>query len=73
VLVVGLWFFAGEMWSWLVEMVRLRDMHISYRAARLPWYRFGVLVFVLGAAVYGWVGWRGRALRITASNVPPTW
>ena len=60
VMVVGLWFFAGEMWSWLVEMMRLRDSHISYRAERLPWYRFGVLVFVLGVAVYGWVGWRGR-------------
>jgi hypothetical protein len=56
--VVGLWWFAGEMWSWVVEMMRLRDGHISYRAERLPWYRFGVPLFVLGLAIFGSVAWR---------------
>jgi hypothetical protein len=26
----------GEFWSWLVEMIRVDDSHLSYRALRLP-------------------------------------
>lgn len=57
--VSGLWWLVGEMWGWIVEMLRLHDDHISYRAGRLPWYRFGVPLFAFGLAVFCWRAWRG--------------
>jgi len=38
---------ATQLWSWLVEMARFRNAHISYRAARLP----------VSAAQHGWLLW----------------
>ena len=48
----GLGLFLGEMWAWLVEMVRIHDMHISYRAFRLPWVRHRLALFLLGTVVF---------------------
>jgi len=66
----GLWWVVGEQWSWMVEMLRLRDGHISYRAGRLPWYGFGVPLFVSGVFLFCWIAWsrwrreaRGRLTR----------
>jgi hypothetical protein len=54
----GLWWVVGEQWSWLVEMLRLRNQHISYRAERLPWYSFGIPLFLSGVVLVGWIAWR---------------
>jgi hypothetical protein len=46
-LVAGAALAATQLWAWLVEMLRYRNCHISYRAARLP----------VSAAQYGWLLW----------------
>jgi hypothetical protein len=45
-----------QLWAWLVETLRLRNLHISYRAARLP----------ISAAQYGWPLW-GVAMALFAA------
>lgn len=54
----GLWWVVGEQWSWIVEMLRLRNDHISYRADRLPWYSFGIPLFLSGVGLFCWIAWR---------------
>jgi hypothetical protein len=38
---------AGEIWSLVVEMYRLDNGHISYRAARVPWAQHRLAFFVI--------------------------
>jgi len=44
--------FLGEMWSWLVEMVRIDDLHISFRAFRLPWARHRWLIYAVTVVLF---------------------
>jgi hypothetical protein len=59
----------GELWSWTVEMVRVGDAHLSYRAFRMPWVRHRPALFAIGMALC-WVvvWWRYRA---SGADVPP--
>ena len=50
--VSGLGLFLGEMWSWVIEMIRNHDMHMSYRAFRLPWVRHRLAIYVIGVGVF---------------------
>jgi hypothetical protein len=59
-MISGLWLAVGNLWAWLVEMVRLRDQHLSFRAARIPWGRHVPELFVIGVLCYWWVAWRRR-------------
>jgi hypothetical protein len=43
---------AAEVWSGLVESVRLGTGHLSYRAERIPWNHHGPGMFVAGLAVF---------------------
>lgn len=52
----------GELWSWVVEMIRVDDGHLSYRALRLPWAHHRLEIFVVGLALFWLMTW----LRIRA-------
>lgn len=43
---------SGHLWGGLVEMARMGNMHMTYRAHRLGWKEFGPLVFMLGVAIF---------------------
>lgn len=54
----------GDLWSWIVEMIRVGDGHLSYRAFRLPWSRHRLAIFAAGVVVFwGVAAWRARAAR----------
>ncbi|MDQ2839847.1 MAG: hypothetical protein M3Y72_02165 [Acidobacteriota bacterium] len=42
----------GEVWSGILESLRIGNGHMSYRAARIPWtqHRFGI--FVAGVVIF---------------------
>jgi hypothetical protein len=48
---------AGELWSWLVEILRVGDSHLSYRASRMPWVRYRLPIYVTGVVVVWIVAW----------------
>jgi hypothetical protein len=51
----------SDIWSWLVESARLRDSHLSYRAARRPWAGYPREVFAVGVLAFWFVsGFRYR-------------
>jgi hypothetical protein len=54
----------GGLASMIVEMVQLGDMHLSYRASRLPWQQHWQLLFLGGVLVFGAIAvtarWRDR-------------
>lgn len=54
---------SGHLWGGAVEMVRMGNSHLTYRAHRLGWRELSPVVFVFGVAVF-WiemtVSWRLR-------------
>ena len=42
----------GHLWAGVVEMIRVGDMHMSYRAGRLGWRGYGREVFALGVLLF---------------------
>jgi hypothetical protein len=44
--------FAGEVWTGLIESIRLGNGHVSYRADRVPWRQYPVPIFVVGTVVF---------------------
>ena len=55
-----LWLAVGSLWTWMVESLRLRDDHLSFRAARMPWDRNWVVLFGAGILVFLLVAWRRK-------------
>ena len=47
----------GEVWSWIVEMIRVDDSHLSYRALRLPWVHHRLEIFAIGLALFWLMAW----------------
>jgi len=47
----------GELWSWLVEMIRVGNGHLSYRALRLPWTRHRTEILLAGVAIFLLTSW----------------
>jgi hypothetical protein len=47
----------GELWSWIVEMIRVDDSHLSYRALRLPWTHHRFEIFAIGLALFWLMTW----------------
>jgi hypothetical protein len=47
----------GGQWAWIVEMLRLGDGHLSYRAARIPWAGHWVEIFLAAVLVFWAVAW----------------
>jgi len=45
---------SGHLWGGIVEMVRMGNTHMTYRAHRLGWREMGPMVFWLGVAVF-WI------------------
>lgn len=45
---------SGHLWGGIVEMVRMGNTHMTYRAHRLGWREMGPIVFWLGVAVF-WI------------------
>ena len=45
----------GEIWGAVVEMMRVGDTHMSYRAARIGWRGHGAEVFALAALLFWFV------------------
>jgi hypothetical protein len=48
---------AGELWSWLVEIARVGNGHLSYRALRLPWTRHRTEILLAGVAIFLLTSW----------------
>lgn len=65
----GIFMAVGEVWSRLVEMVRVGDSDLGARAARLPWNRHPASIF-LGALLFFWAfaAWRARAGRSSPAD-----
>ena len=42
----------GEVWSGILESLRIRNGHMSYRAARIPWTQHHLELFVAGVVVF---------------------
>lgn len=66
--VAGLWLAVGSQWAWLVEMLRLRDDHLSYRVARIPWGRHAPELFAVSLLLSLWIAWRRRTPDRSASS-----
>ena len=62
--------FVGEMWSWLVEMLRIDDLHISYRAFQLPWSRHRWLLYAVSVGLFLFVTYRRRPPKLSAQGSP---
>ena len=43
---------AGDVWSMLIESIRVGNGHMSYRVARVPWRNHPWPIFVTGAALF---------------------
>ena len=43
---------AGDVWTGLIESIRLGNGHVSYRVDRVPWRQYPVPVFVAGIVVF---------------------
>jgi hypothetical protein len=59
--VSGLSLMVGTLWAWLVEMVRIGNSHLSYRAGRLPWREHVGALFVGAVLIFwsiAWLRWR---------------
>ncbi len=66
--VVIVWMQAGEVWTGMVEILRLGDSHLGYREFRLPWRRHAVQVGVIGLLLFWLVAlFRYRRLRAAAA------
>ena len=44
--------FAGEVWTGLIESIRLGNGHVSYRVDRVPWRQYPVPIFIAGVLVF---------------------
>ena len=44
--------FAGQVWTGLIESIRLGNGHVSYRADRVPWRQYPVPIFLAGVVVF---------------------
>ena len=42
----------GELWSMLIEMLRLGNGHLSYRMERIPWVQHRTLLFFCGLIIF---------------------
>jgi hypothetical protein len=51
----GFGLMAADLWAWLVEIARLRNSHISFRAFRLPTAQHGLTIWLVGVALFGCV------------------
>lgn len=58
-----------QMWAWLVEMIRVRDEHISYRAGYLPSSRHGWLIWGVAMGLFAAVA---AAVVLRRGEVAPT-
>ena len=60
----------GHLWGGVVEMIRVGDTHMSYRASRLGWHGYDAEVFALGVVLFWAVvliqsmdmSWAGRSI-----------
>ena len=43
---------AGEVWSMLIESIRVGNGHMSYRVERVPWRQFRVQLFAAAAVLF---------------------
>lgn len=59
----GIGVLAGEVWSMLIESIRVGNGHMSYRVERVPWRQYPVQLFAGGAVLFIAVAalrWRQR-------------
>jgi len=64
--------FAGELWSWLVEIVRVGNSHLSYRSSRLPWVQHRVVIFATGVVLFWAIArWGSRRAAPTPGESVP--
>lgn len=60
----------GTQWAWLVEMARLGNTHISYRAGRLPWIPYRLELFALAVIAFWLVAGRRWRRELLAQSRP---
>jgi hypothetical protein len=46
----------GEVWSILMEVLRVGNGHLSYRTDRIPWVQHRVAAFVSGVIAFWFIG-----------------
>lgn len=46
----------GNLWSIVIESLRLNSWHISFRMGRIPWRQHWVVLFVWGFLIFGLAG-----------------
>jgi len=66
--VAGAGVMIGELWSWLVEIVRVGDSHLSYRAFRMPWTRHRGAIFAAGTVIFLVIAWFRSRKDLTVST-----
>ena len=59
---------AGNLWSFTIEIYRLNDGHLSYRAAQLPWRQYWP-VMLFGCFVVFWLAALIRSRVVTVNPV----
>jgi hypothetical protein len=52
VALAGVGVLAGDVWSMLIESIRVGNGHMSYRVSRVPWRNHPWPIFVMGAALF---------------------
>jgi uncharacterized membrane protein len=58
----------GEQWSWLWEIRRLGNQHMSYRAERIPWTQHRPELFVAGLVLFLLIAALHRRSMVAASH-----
>lgn len=62
----------AQVWGVMVEQMRLRNQHISYRGLELPANRHGWLLWVLATGLFAAISvWELRRTRATAARTRP--
>jgi hypothetical protein len=65
VVLSGLFVFLGELWTSVLQMIRVGSQHVGGRVNELPWLKHQKQIFLLGTGLFWFVaGFRGLAHRL---------
>jgi len=67
VVLSGLFLWVGELWTSVLQMIRVGSQHVGGRVQRLPWVQHQQQVFTLGVGLF----WMIVALRWTRRRLAP--
>lgn len=67
VVLSGLFLWVGELWTSVLQMIRVGSQHVGGRVQRLPWMQHQQQIFTLGIGLF----WMVVALRWARRRAPP--